>query len=56
MNDFKKYLGAILVIVAAIILILSFFLGGKNYNGIQIGAMVIMIAGILLHIYMGKKE
>lgn len=56
MNEFKKYLGAILVIVAAIILILSFFLGGKNYNGVQIGAMVIMIAGILLHIYMGKKN
>lgn len=56
MNDFKKYLGAILVIIAAIILILSFFLGGKDYNGIQIGALVIMIAGILLHIFIGKKD
>lgn len=56
MNDFKKYLGAILVIIAAVILILSFFLGGKDYNGIQIGALVIMIAGILLHIFIGKKD
>ena len=56
MNEFKKYLGAILVIIAAIILILSFFLGGKDYNGIQIGAMVILVGGILLHIFMGKKE
>lgn len=56
MNSFKKYLGSILVIIAAIILILSFFLGGKNYNGIQIGAMVLMIAGILLYIFMGKKS
>ena len=55
MNEFKKYLGAILVIIAAIILILSFFLGGKDYNGIQIGAMVILVGGILLHIFMGKK-
>ena len=57
MNDsIKNYLGAILVIIAAIILICSFFLGWKDYNWVQIVAMIIMIGGILLHIFMGKKK
>ena len=55
MNSFKKYLGAIVVILGAILLICSFFLGWNNNNGVQIGALVIMIAGLLLHIFLGKK-
>ena len=55
MDNFKKYLGAIVVILGAILLICSFFLGWNNYNGVQIGALVMMIAGLLLHIFMGKK-
>ena len=55
MNSFKKYLGAILVILGAILLICSFFMGWNSFNGVQIGAMVLMIAGLLLHIFLGKK-
>ena len=44
MNSFKKYLGAIVVILGAILLICSHFLGWNSYNGVQIGALVIMIA------------
>jgi len=55
MNDFKKYLGAILVILGAIVLIISFFKGLNNFNGVQIGAMALMICGLLLHIFLGKK-
>ena len=55
MNNFKKYLGAIVVILGAILLICSFFLGWNNYNGVQIGAMCLMIVGLLLHIFLGKK-
>ena len=55
MNNFKKYLGAIVVILGAILLICSFFLGWNNYNGVQIGALVLMIAGLLLHIFLGKR-
>jgi hypothetical protein len=55
MNSFKKYLGAIVVILGAILLICSFFLGWNNNNGVQIGALAIMIAGLLLHIFLGKK-
>ena len=56
MNNFKKYLGAIIVILGAILLICSYFFGWNNYNGVQIGAMVLMIAGLLLHIFMGKRD
>jgi len=56
MNEFKKYLGAIIVILGAILLICSFFLGWNSYNGVQFGAMGLMIAGLLLHIFLGKKE
>ena len=55
MDNFKKYLGAIVVILGAILLICSFFLGWNNYNGVQIGAIVIMLIGLLLHIFLGKK-
>ncbi|MBR4810178.1 MAG: hypothetical protein IK039_00265 [Bacteroidaceae bacterium] len=56
MNSFKKYLGAIVVILGAILLICSYFFGWNNYNGVQIGALVLMVAGLLLHIFLGKKD
>ena len=56
MNSFKRYLGALLVILGAILLICSYFLGWNSYNGVQIGAMVLMLAGLLLHIFLGKKD
>ena len=55
MDSFKKYLGALLVILGAILLICSYFFGWNNYNGVQIGALVLMIAGLLLHIFLGKR-
>ena len=56
MDNFKKYLGAIVVILGAILLICSFFLGWNNYNGVQVGALVLMIIGLRLHIFIGKKD
>jgi len=56
MNNFKKYLGALVVILGAILLICSHFLHWNSYNGVQIAAMVLVIGGLLLHIFLGKKE
>ena len=56
MNSFKRYLGAILVILGAIMIVYSSFTTLKNYNGILVGAIVLMIAGFLLHIFLGKKQ
>lgn len=55
MNIFKRYFGAILVILGAILLICSFFLGWNNYNGVLVGSMGLMVVGLLLHIFWGKK-
>ena len=56
MDNFKKYLGAIIVILGAILLICSFKFGWNNYNPVQIGALVLMLVGLLLHIFIGKKD
>ena len=56
MNSFKKYLGAIVVILGAILLIISYKTDWHNHNGVLVGAMVLMIAGLLLHIFVGKKD
>ena len=56
MNSFLKYLGAILVAIGAIVLICSYQLGWNSYNGVQIGSMALMIVGLLLYIFLGKKD
>ncbi len=56
MNSFKRYLGALLVILGAILIVFCAFTTLKNNNGILIGAIVLMIAGFLLHIFLGKKQ
>lgn len=57
MNSFKKNLGAILVILSAIFLIVSFvFTDWHNYNGVLVGSLAVMVVGLLLHIFLGRKE
>lgn len=56
MNSFKRYLGAILVILGAILIVCFSMTDLKNYNLALIGALVLMIAGLLLHIFLGKKQ
>jgi len=55
MKEFKKYLGAILIIIAAIVLILSYFMGWNSYNGVQAGAMVVMVIGLVIYIITNKR-
>lgn len=56
MKDFKKELGKLLMIIGAIILILSFFCGWNNNNGILFGSMGLIVAGIVVYIIMNKKN
>jgi hypothetical protein len=56
MSNFKRYLGAIVVILGAILLFCSAFTKLHNYNGVLVGSLVIMLAGLLLHIFLGKKN
>ncbi len=55
MNDFLKNLGLILVVIAAIVLVLSYFMGWNNINGVQFGAFGAMIVGVVLYIILNKK-
>ena len=55
-STFKKYLGAILIIIAAIVLICSFFFGWTNCNAVQIGSLALMIIGVVIYIITNKKN
>ena len=52
----KLYSGIICAIVGAVILILSYLNGGVDYNWIQFLGVLIVIAGIGLHIYVNYKK
>ena len=55
MNGFWKNLGLIIVVLAAIVLVLSYFMGWNNINGVQFGAFGAMIVGIVLFVILNKK-
>ncbi len=54
-NELLKYLGIIIIIIAAIVLMLSYFLGWNNVNAVQFGSMGAMIVGLVLYIWLNKK-
>ena len=55
MNGLMKNLGINIIVIAAILLVLSHFLGWNNINFVQFGAMGAMIAGLVLYIWLNKK-
>lgn len=54
-NELLKNLGLIIIVVAAIVLVLSHFLGWNNINLVQFGSMGAMIVGLVLYIWLNKK-
>jgi len=54
-NLFLKNLGLIVIIIAAIVLICSYFLGWNNNNNVQFGSFGAMIVGLILYIVLNKK-
>lgn len=54
--DLKKNLGFILIVLGALMLILSYFVDLVDYNFYNIGALVIIIAGIVTHIVVTKRS
>lgn len=54
-TDLLKYLGAIAVIVGAILLIVSQLAGWNSYNGVQFTGIGLMIAGLVAYIVINKK-
>ena len=55
MNSILKKSGIAIIILAAIVLILSYFLKWTNINAVQSGSLVAMIAGLIIYIIYGKK-
>lgn len=52
----KLYSGIITAIVGAVLLLLSYLFGWVDYNLVQLIAVLIIIAGIGLHIYVNYKK
>lgn len=51
----KKYLGILLVIVGALMLVISYFADLVDYNGYNGGAMLLIVIGLITHIQVSKK-
>lgn len=55
MNSIFKASGLALIILAAIVLVLSYFLGWTNNNSVQFGSLFAMVVGLIVYIIFGKK-
>ena len=52
----KQNIGIILIVLGALLLIVSYFADLVDYNFYNIGALVLIIAGIVAHIYGTKRS
>lgn len=52
----KQYLGIILIVIGALMLIVSYFADLVDYNLYQLCALLVIIAGIATHIYETKRS
>ncbi|MBQ6085177.1 MAG: hypothetical protein IJK94_01580 [Bacteroidaceae bacterium] len=52
----KKFSGIILVVLGALLLVLSYFADFVDYNWYNVGALLIIIIGIIVHITVTKKS
>ncbi|MCH5168912.1 MAG: hypothetical protein J1F27_04660 [Prevotellaceae bacterium] len=53
--NYKKNLGLILIVLGALMLILSYLVDLVDYNFYNIGALIVIIAGIVTHIIVTKR-
>jgi len=52
----KQNLGIILIVLGALMLIISYFADFVDYNFYNIGALLLIIVGIVTHIVMTKSS
>lgn len=52
----KNFSGIILVVLGALLLVLSYFADFVDYNWYNVGALLIIIIGIIVHIIVTKKS
>ena len=51
----KKYLGILLIVLGALLLIVSYFADFVDYNWYNVGALLLIIVGLIVHIQVSKK-
>ncbi|MBO5785200.1 MAG: hypothetical protein J6V52_03165 [Bacteroidaceae bacterium] len=51
----KKYLGIILIVLGALMLVISYFVDLVDYNGYNVGALLLIVIGLIAHIQITKK-
>ena len=49
MDNFLKNLGILLIVLGTIVLVLSHFLGWVDYNWVDGTALLLVVAGIIVH-------
>lgn len=54
--NWKLNLGLILIVLGAVLLILSYVLSLEDYNFYNLGALLLIIIGIVTHIYVTKHS
>ena len=52
----KQNLGIILIVIGSLLLIISYFTDLVDYNFYNIGALLVIIAGIITHIVITKRS
>lgn len=52
----KQYLGLALIVLGALMLILSYVCSLEDYNFYNIGALLVIIGGIVAHIVLTKQS
>ena len=51
-----KYVGIVVMLIAALVLVLSYFQGWSNDNTITMSSLGCMILGLILYVIGGKKS
>ncbi|MBR4130391.1 MAG: hypothetical protein IKU02_05620 [Bacteroidaceae bacterium] len=54
--NWKLNLGIILIVLGAVLLILSYVLSLEDYNFYNFGALLLIVIGIVVHIYITKRN
>ena len=56
MGQYIQYSGLALIIIGAILLITSYFVGWNNINAVNVGSFAAMIIGLIAYILGGKSN
>jgi uncharacterized membrane protein HdeD (DUF308 family) len=52
----KKYLGVLLIVLGAIVLLISYLAELVDFNPVQFSGLFLIIAGLIAHIFLTKNS